>query len=123
MGKAQATDKGSLQPPLSAAAFYTLFALAQDEQHGYAIMQSAKSLSGGNFSMGPATLYTTIGKLLEGGLIEETTAEKTAEELGRGRRFYRLAAPGRRALDEELRCMAGVVSRARKQNLIPRNAD
>jgi DNA-binding PadR family transcriptional regulator len=109
--------------PLSPAAFYTLFALAHDQHHGYAIMQAAKSLSAGSFSMGPATLYTTIGKLVQAGLIEETTSEKTIEERARGRRFYRLTAVGRAALDEELRRMARVVRKAQLKKLIPRNVD
>ncbi len=109
--------------PLSVAAFYTLFTLAQEEQHGYAIMQAAKSLSAGAFSMGPATLYTTIGRLVESGLIEETTDTKTAEERGRGRRFYKLTAHGRAALDEELRRMARAVRQAQLQKLIPRRVD
>jgi DNA-binding PadR family transcriptional regulator len=108
---------------LSLAGFYTLFALAHDEQHGYAIMQAAKSLSAGSFSMGPATLYTTIGKLLQAGLIEETTDEKTTEERGRGKRFYRLTALGRAALDEELRRMARVVRQAQLKKLISRKVD
>lgn len=108
--------------PLSTAAFYTLFALAQDEQHGYAIMQAAKSLSEGAFSMGPATLYTTIGRLAEAGLIEETTGKKTVEERGRGRRFYRLTAAGRAAFDEELRRMTQIIKSAKLKNLIPRGA-
>jgi DNA-binding PadR family transcriptional regulator len=109
--------------PVSPAAFYTLFALAHAEQHGYAIMQAAKSLSAGSFSMGPATLYTTIGKLVQAGLIEETTGEKTTEERGRGRRYYKLTGLGRAALDEELRRMARIVKRAQLKKLIPRNVD
>src|SRR5579863_1501093 len=103
--------------PVSPAAFYTLFALAHVEQHGYAIMQAAKSLSAGSFAMGPATLYTTIGKLLQAGLIEETTGEKTDEERGRGRRYYKLTGLGRAALDEELRRMARIVKRAQLKKL------
>ena len=86
-------------------------------------MQAAKSLSVGAFSMGPATLYTTIGRLVQSGLIEETTAGKTAKERGRGRRFYRLTALGREALNEELRRMARAVKSAQLKNLIPRNVD
>jgi DNA-binding PadR family transcriptional regulator len=109
--------------PLSSAAFYTLFALAEDEAHGYAIMQAVKSLSGSGFSMGPATLYTTIGRLLQARLIKETTNEKPVKELGRGRRFYKLTALGRAAFDEELRRMAHAIKRAKLDNLVPGNAD
>jgi DNA-binding PadR family transcriptional regulator len=102
---------------LSPSAFYTLLALSEEEQHGYAIMQAAKSLSDGSFSMGPATLYTTIGKLLKEGLIEETTSRKKPEQLERGRRYYRLSGLGRSAVEEELRRMEGILKRARLRKL------
>jgi DNA-binding PadR family transcriptional regulator len=108
---------------LSMAAFYTLFALAGDEHHGYAIMQAAKALSAGAFSMGPATLYTTIGRLLDAGLIDETTDRKPVAERTRGRRFYRLTATGREALDEELRRMARAVKSAQLKKLMPRRVE
>jgi DNA-binding PadR family transcriptional regulator len=109
--------------PLSMAAFYTLFALAEDEQHGYAIMQAAKAESAGAFSMGPATLYTTIGRLLDAGLIEETTNSRPADARTRGRRFYRLTATGHEALDEELRRMARAVKSAQLKKLMPRRVE
>jgi DNA-binding PadR family transcriptional regulator len=111
----------SAHTPLTIAAFYTLFALAQGEQHGYAIMQAAKSLSAGAFSMGPATLYPTIARLRQAGLITETSSEKTARELQRGRRFYKITAHGRAAFDEELARMARVIERATNGNPVPLN--
>ncbi len=58
--------------PLTPAVFFILFALAEREKHGYAIMQQVGVLSDGKFRMGPGTLYTTIQRLLELSLIEET---------------------------------------------------
>src|ERR1700693_3640136 len=76
--------------PLTPAVFYTLFALANGEKHGYAIMQSVKGLSNDSIRMGPGTLYTTIQRLLKLDLIEEITPRKRAEESERRRRVYRL---------------------------------
>jgi hypothetical protein len=59
--------------PLTPAVFYTLMALAEGDRHGYAIMQQARVLSLGRFRMGPGTLYSTIQRLLELGLIEEVS--------------------------------------------------
>ena len=50
--------------PLAPAAFYILFALASGEKHGYAIMREAREASENKFDLGPATLYTTIQRLL-----------------------------------------------------------
>ena len=61
--------------PLTPAVFFILFALAQGEKHGYAIMQHVSVLSDGKFRMGPGTLYTTIQRLLELSLIEEIDAD------------------------------------------------
>ena len=60
--------KTSSLPP---ASFFVLFALGEGDKHGYAIMQDSRKLSDGSFRMGPATLYTTIQRLLDAGWIEE----------------------------------------------------
>ncbi len=82
-------DVRKLQP-LTPAVFFILFSLAQGEKHGYAIMQEIDVLSGGKFSMGPGTLYSTIKRLLDMSLIKESDAES-----GGRRRLYRLTRNGR----------------------------
>jgi Fe2+ or Zn2+ uptake regulation protein len=89
--------------PLTPAVFFILFALAEGEKHGYAIMQQVAILSDGQFRMGPATLYTTIQRLLELSLIEETATE----------------AGGRIVFKAELARMDAVVKLAAKQKLAP----
>src|SRR5277367_6903966 len=76
--------------PLSPAIFFVLFALADGEKHGYLIMQQVKVLSDGKLQMGPATLYTTIQKLVDRSLIEEVESDS-----GRRRRNYRLTRAGK----------------------------
>ena len=109
--------------PLQQADLHILLALAQGEKHGYAIMQAARSLSDGTFSMGPASLYTTIAKLLADGFIEETTSHKKPEELERGRRYYRLSGRGRSAFEADLRRMEGILKRASLSKLYPRRSE
>ncbi|MFB3923443.1 MAG: PadR family transcriptional regulator [Terriglobia bacterium] len=106
--------------PLTPAVFYTLFSLADGERHGYAIMRSVERLSDGGVKMGPGTLYTTIQRLLNLRLIEETTQEKRPEELERRRRYYRLTGLGGRLLREEIRRLESVLHRARLRHLAPR---
>jgi DNA-binding PadR family transcriptional regulator len=109
--------------PITPAVFYTLFALANGEQHGYAIMQSVKGLSNGGIRMGPGTLYTTIQRLLKLDLIEEITPPKRAQESERRRRVYRLTGWGRRVFDEEVSRLGAVLRQVRLSNLIPRGGE
>lgn len=75
-----------------------LLALAAEDRHGYAIMRDAEARSGGKFRMGPGTLYGTIKRLLEAGLVEEAGPCDEDER----RRLYRLTERGRGALAEEV---------------------
>lgn len=74
--------------PLTPAVFFILFALADGEKNGYAIMQETNKLSEGRFRMGPGTLYTTIQRLLDFCLIEEGSSDAEARDTRR--RYYRL---------------------------------
>lgn len=103
--------------PMTPAVFYTLFALAREEQHGYAIMQAVDVLSEGAVSMGPGTLYATIQRLVELSLVEETTQEKRADERERRKRFYRITQLGRRAFEVETARMKAVLRQVRLSRL------
>jgi DNA-binding PadR family transcriptional regulator len=100
--------------PLAPATFFVLLALAGGEKHGYAIMKDVRELSDGRVQMGPATLYTTIQRLVESGWITEV--EHTGDAR---RRNYRLSADGRRALQEELQHMEALVKKTKALRLRP----
>lgn len=103
--------------PMTPAVFYTMFALAEEEQHGYAIMQSVERLSDDAVLMGPGTLYSTIRRLVNLNLVEETTHQKQPEELERRRRFYRLTGLGRTVFEVEVARMKGVLRRVQLSRL------
>jgi DNA-binding PadR family transcriptional regulator len=107
--------------PLKPAVFYVLFALSDGEKHGYAIMQETSALSDCKFSMGPATLYTTLQRLLDLGLIEEVGGSRSAEDSRR--RYYRLMGNGKSLLEAELSRMDSVVRLARRRKLVPGTAE
>src|SRR5258705_4389713 len=92
--------------PLTPAVFFILFALADGEKHGYAIMQQTTKLSEGQFRMGPGTLYTTIQRLLDLFLIEEVWDNSARESR---RRYYRLTRNGRILLDMEINRLGAVL--------------
>src|ERR1700746_1771602 len=87
--------------PLKPQWFHIMLALAGREQHGYAIMQEALQRTAGKVRLWPATLYGSIKRLIEAGLIAESS-ERPAPELDDARRrYYRLTALGNRARDAE----------------------
>ncbi len=105
--------------PLTPAVFFILFALADGEKHGYAIMQQVRVLSDGKARMGPGTLYTTIQRLLELLLIEETTTDEDRDER---RRYYRLTRAGKAILQAEIGRMDAVLRIAQQKKLVPDHA-
>ncbi len=107
--------------PLTPAVFYTLPALAEGDRHGYAIMQQARVLSLGRFRMGPGTLYSTIQRLLELGLIEEVSEPEGVEDSDSRRRYYRISTEGKALLQMNLDVMRSAVRAARGLKLAPEN--
>jgi DNA-binding PadR family transcriptional regulator len=104
--------------PLTPAVFHVLLALAGGEQHGYAIMQEVAESTGGTIKMGPGTLYGTIKRLLEMGLIEESDERPDAHLDDERRRYYRLTALGARVAKAEAERYAEMVRIARQKKLI-----
>ncbi len=87
--------------PLKPHWFHVLLSLADQEQHGYGIMQEVLARTGGKVRLWPATLYGTIKRLMDADLIEESD-ERPAPELDDARRrYYRLTPLGRRVLAAE----------------------
>jgi DNA-binding PadR family transcriptional regulator len=87
--------------PLKTNWFHILLSLAAGDQHGYGIMQEVLERTDGKVRLWPATLYGSLKRLIEEGLIEES-GERPARELDDARRrYYRLTRLGRRVLDAE----------------------
>ncbi|HUQ40353.1 MAG TPA: PadR family transcriptional regulator, partial [Acidimicrobiales bacterium] len=78
--------------------------------HGYALMRRVEELSDGAVRMGPGTLYGTLNRLVEDGLIEETTERRDRDEPER-RRYYELTSDGRASAVVELDRLRGLVHR------------
>lgn len=104
--------------PLTRAAFHVLMALADGERHGYAIMQEVTEHTGGRIRMGPGTLYGTIKRLLEAGLIEESDERPDPQLDDERRRYYRLSGMGDRVVRAEAQRYADMAAVARGKKLI-----
>ena len=87
--------------PLRANWFHILLSLSGREQHGYGIMQEVLERTDGKTRLWPATLYGTIRRLIEEGLIEESDERPAPENDDERRRYYRLTRDGQRVLEAE----------------------
>jgi DNA-binding PadR family transcriptional regulator len=88
---------------------YILLAIGPEERHGYAIMGEVTRLTAGAVHLGPGAIYTTIRRLLDDGLIDETDERPDAELDDQRRRYYRLTALGRSVAATEVRRLDSIV--------------
>jgi DNA-binding PadR family transcriptional regulator len=105
--------------PLQPATFHILLALADDDRHGYAIMQEVAERTGGALRLSPGTLYRSIQRMLEDGLLIEPRRRPARDDDDERRRYYRITALGRAAARAETRRLAALVSMARARGLAP----
>jgi DNA-binding PadR family transcriptional regulator len=105
--------------PLTPAVLHILLALSTRERHGYGIMKQVQSESQGKVKMGPGTLYGSIGRMIEAGLICESDKKIDPEMDDERRVYYRITGPGKKALEAELERYREVVAVARKKRLSP----
>ena len=106
--------------PLAPAFLHILIALGEGERHGYSIMQDVADRTDGKVRMSPGTLYGSIKRMLEEGLIEElTTGTAGADER---RRFYRITRFGRRVAAAEAERLTSLLSQARSSGLVPKRS-
>ena len=112
-----AVPKNTPNTPLTPAVLHILLALSTEERHGYGIMKEVESDSGGKVKMGPGTLYGSLGRMMEAGLIRESD-KKIDPELDDERRvYYKITALGQATLAAELERYREVVAIARKRQL------
>jgi DNA-binding PadR family transcriptional regulator len=96
-------------PSLSRNAMYVLLAIGPEERHGYAIMSEVARLTGGGVHLRPGAIYTTIRRLLDDGLIDESDERPDPELDDQRRRYYRLTAVGRTVAAVEVRRLDSIV--------------
>jgi DNA-binding PadR family transcriptional regulator len=105
--------------PLPAAVFHILIALAGRDHHGYSIMQDVAARTGGKVQLSAGTLYSSIRRMLEQGLIEELDESPDPSSTDERRRYYRLTRFGKRAAAAEVERLSDLVEQARATGLAP----
>jgi DNA-binding PadR family transcriptional regulator len=107
--------------PLPPATFHILLAVAEGERHGYAIIQDVEARTDGELRLSAGTLYRSIARMVEQGLIAETTKRRTAEDDER-RRYYRMTPFGNAVARAEMRRLSQLLRLARASGLSPESA-
>ena len=115
------TDEKKRDPaehlPLGTPVLHILLALGRERLHGYAIMQGIEEKTDGKARILPGTLYTTLNRMLEDGLVEEASPPPDAPGDDRRRRYYRVTDLGRDAVAAEAERMAVLLDVARRDVL------
>jgi len=107
-------------PPLTPAVFHILLALSSGERHGYGIMKQVEADSQGKVTMGPGTLYGSLKRMLDAGLVRESDKRVDPEMDDERRIYYQITGMGAEALAAELGRYQRIVTIARQRKLFPK---
>src|SRR4029079_5704786 len=110
--------EGMLPP----ATFHILLALAEEDRHGYAIIQDVTARTNGDLKLSAGPLYRSIQRMLEQGLVVETRDRPAPEDDDERRRYYRITALGTAVARAEARRLTQLVKMARAAGFAPGKA-
>jgi len=109
----------NVNQPLTPAVLHILLALSHQERHGYGIMKQVEADSQGKVKMGPGTLYGSLGRMIDAGLIRESAKQVDPKMDDERRVYYKITALGQKALAAELQRYREVVAVATHMRLLP----
>jgi DNA-binding PadR family transcriptional regulator len=116
------TLTGALPMPRDAtlprSSFLILLTLAERPRHGLGIVEDVEDASGGEVRLGPGTLYGTLQRLVQEGLIRQTTDAPDPDDDDPRRRYYRLTPRGERALRDEASRLRTLVDAAARRHIL-----
>jgi DNA-binding PadR family transcriptional regulator len=105
--------------PLPPATFHILVALADQPRHGYAIIQDVEERTDGELRLSAGTLYRSIARMVEQGLIAEERKRPAVHLDDERRRYYRIAPLGMAVARAEMARLTQMVRLARARGLTP----
>lgn len=109
-------------PPVKHATYQVLLALADDELHGYAVMQAVTAMTAGQETILPGTLYAALARMVDEGLVAVREGDDGDTSGGPRRRYYRRTARGREVARAESERMRALLDIAQAQKIIKRTA-
>jgi DNA-binding PadR family transcriptional regulator len=115
-------DKPEDLLPLPFATFHILMAVADEDRHGYGIIQDVAERTGGKLRLSAGTLYRSIQRMLEQGLLVETQERPAPELDDERRRYYRITAFGAAAARAEVSRLNQLMKLARARGFVPGRA-
>ena len=111
-------DRAAALLPLSPAVLQILLSLSAEERHGLGIAADVKQFTEGRSVLGPGTLYGTIKRMLDLGLIQDMVDSPRGSHDDPRRRYYRITALGRRALELEAQGLASLLTTAQRRRIL-----
>ncbi len=108
--------------PLPVATFHILVAVADQDRHGYAIMQDVAARTNGALKLSPGTLYGSIRRMLDDALIVELNDRQRPDDDDERRRYYRITPFGRAVAQAEAARLATLLRQAKAVGLAPGRA-
>ena len=102
MAKASPYESGELTDSI----FFTLLVLTEPI-HGYLIMQKVAEITDNKIIIGPATMYTTLGKMVSVGWIED-------KEIDNSKKEYHIIPKGMEVLEKNLKLRQFLLDVAKK---------
>ena len=101
---------------MTPAFFFLMLTLTEGGRHGHAMAREVEERSGGSVTLGPGSLYWSLGRLADVGLIEDV--DPPVDETDERRRYYALTALGRESLAREAATLERIVEYARLQRIV-----
>ncbi len=108
--------------PLTQAIYHILLALGDAEMHGYGIMQTLSEKTGGRETILPGTLYASLARMVDDGMVEEQDPPEDDYSGGPKRRYYRRTELGREVASAESGRLRVLLSMAAEQDILPEPA-
>src|SRR4029079_2851538 len=111
-------DKVAALLPPQTATLHRLISSAKEDRHGYAVILDVEQRTGGELRLSAGTLYRSIQRMLEQGLIRETRDRPAPELDDERRRYYRITPFGEAVASAEAQRMSSLVKMARARGLV-----
>ena len=108
--------------PLNQTVFRALLVLGEETMHGYGVMQALAEKTGGRERILPGTLYASIARMAEDGLLEEFEPPEDDSSGGPKRRYYRRTELGTAVARAESERMRALVELARSEKILPESS-
>jgi DNA-binding PadR family transcriptional regulator len=113
-------DRAKPLLPLTATVMHILLSLSTEDRHGLGIAADIREFTAGGSVLGPGTLYGSIKRMLDAGLIEDLESPGGDDDDPR-RRYYRITDLGRRALELETERLAAILGTAHRRRALKRS--